>query len=47
MDYWQKLRDLERRNRMIRSLRKQGWPATRIAAKFGITRARVYQVLSA
>lgn len=45
MDYWTKLQNYARRNRQIKTLRVRGWTLARIGAKFGISRARVDQIL--
>jgi hypothetical protein len=47
MDYIDRLKVYRTRNRRWRKLREQGWTLQRIANHFGVTRARVHQVLRA
>jgi transcriptional regulator len=45
MDYVDKLKTYRTRNRRWLKLRAQGWTLQKIADHFGVTRARVHQVV--
>jgi transcriptional regulator len=47
MAYSDLMRSFERRRAEIMALRRKGWSQYRIATKYGISRARVGQILKA